>query len=75
MGFRVIAERDVNVVTVSLVPTAVPSGVSAAAAPEAGDVSDEDLVRAEGMSVGASAGRVGHPFDVGGSHKVPSYIA
>ena len=33
---------------------AVPGGVSAAAVTEAGAVTDEDLVRAEGVAVGAS---------------------
>jgi hypothetical protein len=37
---------------------AVPSGVPAAAVPEAGDVADKNLVRPERVSVGASAGRL-----------------
>ena len=45
---------------------AMPRGVSAAAMAEAGDMPDEDLVRAEGMSVGASGRWLGHPFTVGG---------
>jgi len=35
----------------------MPGGVSAAAVSEAGDVTDQDLVRPEGVAVGAS--RVG----------------
>jgi hypothetical protein len=38
-----------------------PCGVPAAMT-EAGDVPDEDLVRAEGVPVGASSGRVGDPL-------------
>ena len=45
--------------------SAVPGGVSAAAVTEAGDVADEDLVRAEGVPVGASAGCFGHPLAFG----------
>ena len=49
-----------------LARAAVPSGVSAAAVAEAGDMPDENLIRAEGMSVGAFARWLGHPFTVGG---------
>jgi len=38
----------------------VPAGVSAAA--EAGDVSDEDLIRAEDVAVGATGRWVGDPL-------------
>ena len=44
---------------------AMPAGVSAAGVSEAGDVPDEDLVRAQRMSVGASAGWLGYPPTVG----------
>ena len=40
-------------------------GRVAAAMTEAGDMPDEDLVRAEGVTVGASARRTGDPFAVG----------
>jgi hypothetical protein len=44
---------------------AMPAGVSAAAVTEAGDVADEDLIRAERVPVGALAGCFAHPFASG----------
>lgn len=46
--------------------SAVPACVAAAAVTEAGDVTDEDLLRAEGVPVGASAGRSGDPLPARG---------
>jgi hypothetical protein len=40
----------------------VPAGVSAAAVAEANDMSDEYLIRAEGVPVGASGRWVGDPL-------------
>ena len=37
----------------------MPGRVPTTAVTEAGDMPDEDLVRAEGVTVGASAGRTG----------------
>jgi hypothetical protein len=45
--------------------SAMPRGVSAADMTEAGDVRDEDLVGAEGVSVGALGQRFGHPLAFG----------
>ena len=42
--------------------SAVPGGVSAAAVTETSHVADEDLVGAEGVPVGASAGCFSHPL-------------
>ena len=39
----------------------MPAGVSAAAVSEAGDVPDEDLIRPEGVAVGAACRWVGDP--------------
>jgi hypothetical protein len=47
----------------------MPAGVPAAAVAEAGDVSDEDLVWAEGVPVWASARRSGDPFAIRGLHE------
>jgi hypothetical protein len=44
--------------------------VPAAAVAEAGVVSDEDLVRAKDMAVGATTGRLGHPLAVRGSDEL-----
>lgn len=41
--------------------SAVPTGVSTAAVTEARDVTDQYLIRAEGVAVRASARRLGHP--------------
>ena len=49
---------------------AMPTGVPAAAVTEAGDVADEDLIRAEWVSIRASRRRAGHPLAVGRLHKV-----
>ena len=49
---------------------AVPCGVAAAALPEASDVSDEDLIRAEAVSVGAPVRGLGHPLTVDGSDEL-----
>ena len=43
----------------------MPGRVPTTAVTEAGDMPDEDLVRAEGVTVGASARRTGDPFAVG----------
>jgi hypothetical protein len=48
----------------------VPAGMSAAAVSEAGDVSDEDLVRTEGVTVRAAGRWVGGPLPVGCSDKL-----
>ena len=45
----------------------MPGGVSAAAVTEAGDVADEDVVWAEGVSVGASGRWLGDPLPSWGS--------
>jgi hypothetical protein len=50
----------------SVACSTVPAGVSAAAVPEARDVPDQYLIRAEMVSIRASVGRLGHPFTVGG---------
>ena len=44
---------------------------AAAAVAEAGNMSDEDLVRAERVSVGASAGWFGPPLAVDGPDELP----
>ena len=43
---------------------AVPAHMPAAAVPEAGDMPDEDLVRAEWVSVRATRRRAGHPLAI-----------
>ena len=52
----------------SVAAAAVPGGVSTAAVSEAGDVPDEDLVRAEPVPVGAAARRSGDPLPGRGLH-------
>jgi len=47
--------------------------VSAAAVPETGDMPDEDLVRAEWVSVRAPLRPAGHPLAVRRLHKVAEY--
>jgi hypothetical protein len=54
----------------SIAGTTVPAGVSPAAVAEASDVTDEDLVRAERMSVGASRRRVGDPLSGPGLYQL-----
>jgi hypothetical protein len=44
----------------------MPACVSAAAVTEAGDVAGEDLVRAEGVTVGATFRPAGHPLAIRG---------
>ena len=52
--------------------SAVPAGVSAAVA-EAGDMADEDLVRAERVTVRAAARRPRHPLAIRGLNKVAQH--
>jgi hypothetical protein len=52
----------------------MPARVAAAAVSEAGDVPDEDLIRAEGVSVRAPGRRAGDPFSIGGLHEVAQHI-
>jgi hypothetical protein len=40
----------------------MPAGVSATAVTEAGDMPNEDLIRAEQVTVGAVGGRAGDPL-------------
>ena len=49
-----------------------PGGVPAAMA-EAGDVTDQDVVRPEGVAVGASRGWVGDPSPGRGLHEVADH--
>lgn len=49
----------------------MPGGVPAAAMPEAGNMSDEELMGAEKVAVWASARRFGHPLAVYGSDELP----
>jgi hypothetical protein len=51
----------------------VPAGVPAAAVPETRDMPDEDLVRAQGMTVGAPRGRLGDPLPVGRPHQIAQH--
>ena len=51
----------------------MPAGVSAAAVAEAGNVADEDLVRAERMPVRAAARRSGDPFAVSRLNQVAQH--
>jgi hypothetical protein len=53
---------------------AVPAGVSAAAVPEAGDVTDEDLVRPEGVSVRVSGWRVNDPLPGYGLYQFAEHV-
>jgi hypothetical protein len=47
--------------------SAMPAGVPSAAVAEAGDVTHQDLVRAERVTLRAAAGRLCHPLAVGRS--------
>jgi hypothetical protein len=49
----------------------MPAGVPAAAVSQTDNVPDEDLVRAEVVSVGAATRRFGHPCAVDGSDELP----
>ena len=49
---------------------AMPGGVSTAAVAEAGDMPDEDLIRAEGVPVGAAGWWLGYPLPSGISDEV-----
>ena len=51
----------------------MPACVNAAAVAEAGDVPNEDLVRASGMSVRASGRRVGDPLPGRGLHELAQH--
>jgi hypothetical protein len=53
--------------------SAVPAGVSAAAMSEAGDVSDEDLVRPEWVAVWAAATWSGDPLPARGLHQITQH--
>jgi hypothetical protein len=53
--------------------SAVPAGVSTSAVSEAGDVSDEDLIRAEGVAVRASRRWSGDPLPVRGLSQIAQY--
>ena len=53
--------------------TAVPACVAAAAMSEAGDMPDEDLIRAEWMPVRASARRLGNPLAVRCLHQITQH--
>jgi hypothetical protein len=52
----------------------MPAGVSPAAVSEAGDVPDEDLIRAEAVSVGASRRWVGDPLPGRRPHQFAQHI-
>ena len=51
----------------------MPTHVSATAVTETGDVTHEDLIRAERVSVGAAARGTGDPLAVRGLHKVTDH--
>jgi len=51
----------------------MPAGVPAAAVSEAGDMANEDLVRAERMDVGTSRRRMGDPLAGRGLHEVADH--
>jgi hypothetical protein len=53
--------------------SAVPAGMATAAMAEANDVPDEDLIRAEGVPVRASRGRVGDPLPGCGLHQLAQH--
>jgi hypothetical protein len=48
----------------------VPRGVPAAAVAQAGDVTDEDLIRSKGVPVWASIWGFGHPLAASGSYQL-----
>ena len=54
--------------------SAVPAGVSAAAVTKAGDVSDEDLIRAKGVAVRAAGRWLGYPLPFGRSDQLTLHL-
>ena len=52
----------------------MPTGVPTAPVPEASDMADEHLIRAEGMSVRAPCRRVSDPLPDRGLHQFAQYV-
>jgi hypothetical protein len=53
--------------------SAVPARVTASGVTEAGDMANEDLIRAERVAVGASRGRMRDPLPGRGLHEVADH--
>ena len=55
--------------------SAVPADVSASAVTQAGDVPNEDLIRGDGMTVGAPLRPTGDPLAIRCPHQIPQHNA
>ena len=53
----------------------MPGGMPTTAMAKAGDVADEDLIRAERMPVGATLGPAGHPLAVCRVHQLAQHVS